>query len=59
MAGKHSEALGYSVLLRSLTYGPMYPNSWSLRSKLEPDLWTYDSLILHFVPGSKKKPCKP
>eukprot|EP00961_Rhodomonas_salina_P303936 3941417-Rhodomonas_salina.3 len=27
MAGKHSEALGYCVLLRSLTYGPMYPNS--------------------------------
>eukprot|EP00961_Rhodomonas_salina_P023261 312519-Rhodomonas_salina.1 len=27
MAGKYSEALGYCVLLRSVTYGPMYPNS--------------------------------
>eukprot|EP00961_Rhodomonas_salina_P126560 1705694-Rhodomonas_salina.1 len=59
MAGKHSEAIGYSVLLWSLTYSPMYPNSWPQRSKLQPDLWTYGSLILHFVPGSNKNPANP
>eukprot|EP00961_Rhodomonas_salina_P165031 2223792-Rhodomonas_salina.1 len=53
MAGKHSETLGYSFLLWSLTYSPTYPNSWLLLSKLKPDLWTYDSQTLYFAPSSK------
>eukprot|EP00961_Rhodomonas_salina_P162614 2190255-Rhodomonas_salina.1 len=53
MAGKHSETLGYGLLLWSLIYSPTYPNSWLLRSKRKPDLWTYDSQTLYFVPSRK------
>eukprot|EP00961_Rhodomonas_salina_P180829 2440540-Rhodomonas_salina.1 len=31
----------------------MYPNSWLLLSERKPDLWTYDSQTLYFVPSGK------